>query len=234
MRSRSARTGAPASASTALVPTVRSSVLFPDMFDPLTSSIRESAPQMHGVGDGPRRGEQRVGDAVALEAGALVHEHRERIGRGARRRSPAMRAQGLELAEPVAAIRPGAGPKRAASARSRTRPARPTAATPPAVRTSGSGASSAGRSGAAAARCGGTAAAPAVLNLSTMCRSRGALNASRSNRAKTPASSARSWPGLRRPREWREPGAARRAKRGPRRPRPARTAAVPRRRAPRR
>ena len=41
-------------------------------------------------------------------------------------------------------------------------------------------------------RDGGT---PAVLKLSTTCRSRGALNASRSNRAKTPASSARSWAG---------------------------------------
>ena len=33
-----ARTGAPAKASTALTPTVRSSVLFPDMFEPLTTS----------------------------------------------------------------------------------------------------------------------------------------------------------------------------------------------------
>jgi hypothetical protein len=38
IRSEPARTGAPASASTALTPTVRSSVLFPDMFEPLTTS----------------------------------------------------------------------------------------------------------------------------------------------------------------------------------------------------
>ena len=36
-RSRRARTGAPASASTTLTPTVRSSVLLPDMFEPLTT-----------------------------------------------------------------------------------------------------------------------------------------------------------------------------------------------------
>ena len=35
-----ARTGAPASASTTLTPTPRSSVLLPDMFDPLTISAR--------------------------------------------------------------------------------------------------------------------------------------------------------------------------------------------------
>ena len=38
MRNAAARTGAPACASTALRPTVRSSVLFPDMFEPLTTS----------------------------------------------------------------------------------------------------------------------------------------------------------------------------------------------------
>lgn len=35
-----ARTGAPAIASTALIPTVRSSVLLPDIFEPLTRSTR--------------------------------------------------------------------------------------------------------------------------------------------------------------------------------------------------
>jgi hypothetical protein len=43
-RRRVARTGAPANASTALTPTVRSSVLFPDMFDPLTTSNWISRP----------------------------------------------------------------------------------------------------------------------------------------------------------------------------------------------
>ena len=41
---RRARTGAPAIASTVLMPTVRSSVLFPDMFEPLTSSTRVRPP----------------------------------------------------------------------------------------------------------------------------------------------------------------------------------------------
>ncbi len=38
--SAAARTGAPAIASTTLTPTVRSSVLLPDMFEPLTISSR--------------------------------------------------------------------------------------------------------------------------------------------------------------------------------------------------
>ena len=43
-RSRRARTGAPACASTTLTPSVRSSVLLPDMFEPLTTSRRRSPP----------------------------------------------------------------------------------------------------------------------------------------------------------------------------------------------
>ena len=43
-RRRLARTGAPASASTAFTPTVRSSVLLPDMFDPLTTSTDGPSP----------------------------------------------------------------------------------------------------------------------------------------------------------------------------------------------
>ena len=42
-RSRRARTGAPACASTAFTPSVRSSVLLPDMFEPLTTSTRSAA-----------------------------------------------------------------------------------------------------------------------------------------------------------------------------------------------
>ena len=45
IRSRPARTGAPASASTALTPTVRNSVLLPDMFDPLMTSAWRSPPR---------------------------------------------------------------------------------------------------------------------------------------------------------------------------------------------
>ena len=40
IRNRPARTGAPAIARIAFVPTVRRRVLLPDMFDPLTSSTR--------------------------------------------------------------------------------------------------------------------------------------------------------------------------------------------------
>ena len=56
-RNRHARTGAPACASTALTPTVRKSVLLPDMFDPLTTSTRRSglavmAARKASVGEG--------------------------------------------------------------------------------------------------------------------------------------------------------------------------------------
>ena len=44
-RSDVARTGAPASASTVLIPTVRNSVLLPDMLDPLTTSSCVSVPR---------------------------------------------------------------------------------------------------------------------------------------------------------------------------------------------
>ena len=43
IRSRLARTGAPAWASTAFTPSVRSSVLLPDMFEPLTTNTRGPA-----------------------------------------------------------------------------------------------------------------------------------------------------------------------------------------------
>ena len=43
-RSREARTGAPARASTALIPTVRNKVLLPDMFEPLTIKTRVTPP----------------------------------------------------------------------------------------------------------------------------------------------------------------------------------------------
>ena len=44
-----ARTGAPAKASTALIPTVRSSVLFPDMFEPLTISTCVGQPRARSL-----------------------------------------------------------------------------------------------------------------------------------------------------------------------------------------
>ncbi len=48
-----ARTGAPASASTALMPTARSSVLLPDMFEPLTTYRLQRRPKCHGVAYAP-------------------------------------------------------------------------------------------------------------------------------------------------------------------------------------
>ena len=44
-----ARTGAPACASTALIPTVRSNVLLPDMFEPLTTNNRSPAPRWRSL-----------------------------------------------------------------------------------------------------------------------------------------------------------------------------------------
>ena len=49
-RSRAARTGAPISARTALTPTERSSVVLPDMFDPLTMSTRGAPPSATSLG----------------------------------------------------------------------------------------------------------------------------------------------------------------------------------------
>ena len=66
-----------------------------------------------------------------------------------------------------------------------------------------------------------------------ICRSRGALNASRSNRAKTPASSARSWAGASTPARMCERAGGRPEKTESRRPQPARRATVPRLPAPR-
>ena len=68
IRSRRARTGAPAWASTAFTPSVRSSVLLPDMFEPLTTSTR-------GPGRGPA-------DAhiVAHHAASLDQRMADRFG----------------------------------------------------------------------------------------------------------------------------------------------------------
>ena len=98
MRSRSARTGAPASASTALMPTVRSSVLLPDMFEPLTSSTCSAPPEVHRVADAARRGQQRMPQLVAFEAGARLDDLGKRIV-GVLVGVAGQRAQGLELAE---------------------------------------------------------------------------------------------------------------------------------------
>ena len=61
-----ARTGAPAIASTTLTPTVRSSVLLPDMFEPLTISSRTCGVQDHVVANHPRGGDERMPEARVL------------------------------------------------------------------------------------------------------------------------------------------------------------------------
>ena len=82
MRSRRARTGAPASASTALMPTVLSSVLLPDMFDPLTSSSACAAPRPHEFGTARAAGMSGCARAFALEdAARVVDDLRERVVR---------------------------------------------------------------------------------------------------------------------------------------------------------
>ena len=98
MRSARARTGAPASASTAFMPTVRRSVLLPDMFEPLTSSRPCSRSRRTSLRTQTRLGDQRMAEAEPLEPRPFVDELRERVGRmlvGV----AAERAQGLDLAD---------------------------------------------------------------------------------------------------------------------------------------
>ena len=101
MRSDAARTGAPACASTALMPTVRSSVLLPDMFEPLTTRSWTLRRQADVVGLHARRGHQRVAEPGALEARAglrVAGERGERVG-GMLERVRRQRRQRLELAD---------------------------------------------------------------------------------------------------------------------------------------
>jgi len=65
-RSRRAATGAPASPSTTLTPTERSSVLFPDMFEPLTTSTRGAASRGRRRFSRRARVDQRMPQAVGL------------------------------------------------------------------------------------------------------------------------------------------------------------------------
>ena len=71
-RSDCARTGAPASASTVLMPTVRSSVLLPDMFEPLTTSSCVGLDAGDVVAHAARRRQQRMAEPASVEdAGSL-------------------------------------------------------------------------------------------------------------------------------------------------------------------
>ena len=71
-RSRLARTGAPACASTALMPSVRSMVLLPDMLEPLTTSTRGPpvAADTHVVAHHAVLGKQRMADRLGLQTAA--------------------------------------------------------------------------------------------------------------------------------------------------------------------
>ena len=83
-RSRSARTGAPASARTALTPTVRSSVLLPDMFEPLTTSSACGSRRRERdvVANHARRRNQRMTERVRRRRAAVAGCHRRCSGNG--------------------------------------------------------------------------------------------------------------------------------------------------------
>ena len=84
---RRAVTGAPASASATLTPTERSSVLFPDMFEPLTMSTRGPAPPRATSFLVPRRRRSADGQARRLRYSApFVGDLGKRILRAARTR----------------------------------------------------------------------------------------------------------------------------------------------------
>ena len=72
--------GRTAKASTLLTPTVRSKVLLPDMFDPLTMSARVSPPA-HVIQDAIASLDQRVADRFGLDEGRARCDLRERIQR---------------------------------------------------------------------------------------------------------------------------------------------------------
>ena len=88
-RSRAARTGAPASASTALTPTVRSSVLLPDMFEPLTTSTRGGAARAaRRCARSARSARSGCAERLRLEARRARPRRSGKRRPGARRRSP--------------------------------------------------------------------------------------------------------------------------------------------------
>ena len=72
IRSRAAQTGAPACASTALRPIARSSVLLPDMFEPVTSRSVPGGPDLDVVRDAAAAGNQRVPERLGRQAPALA------------------------------------------------------------------------------------------------------------------------------------------------------------------
>ena len=101
-----AHTGPPAWASAAFRPIARSSVLFPDMFDPVTRSSVPAGPMLHVVGDAPFRGDQRMRQrGRGIGAGGrldLRHDPVRLVGAGDRQRG--QRIDGAEGREPGADV----------------------------------------------------------------------------------------------------------------------------------
>ena len=105
-RSRLARTGKPARAITVATPTVRSSVLLPDMFEPLTTSARTAPPRLSVVPHALARGYQGMAQALGRQLGRSGNDLGERVGRvlgGVGRQG----AEGLELAHRLEPVRDG-------------------------------------------------------------------------------------------------------------------------------
>ena len=103
-----ARTGAPACASTALRPTVRSSVLLPDMFEPLTSSrCGASPPSRTSLATAVCAGSSGCASASASNRGGALDDLRKRMARDVRRcRSRAPRALRTPRPPRASAARP--------------------------------------------------------------------------------------------------------------------------------
>ena len=113
MRSRAAHTQPPACASTALRPMARSSVLLPDMFEPVTSSSVPGGPDLDVVGDPSLGRDQRMAEGF-------------RGQNRRRRRSPACTSSGLSRRAAASADSASSSP--IASSHARTR--RPAVAAP--------------------------------------------------------------------------------------------------------
>ena len=194
------RTGAPASAITTLTPTDRSSVLFPDMFEPLTMSTRGPPP--------PRRTSLLDGDRIAAQSAGGRARRVVRAGpsstssgNGSSGRSNA-KVPSAESASSSPTARSHSRDRRARSAVvpsiDRDRQLRPHAAgCTRSARTSGCASSRATIRGVAAVRCGCDGGTPAVTNVCCSATSRGELKGSRLDPSRAaPASSPRSRSGV--------------------------------------
>ena len=132
-RNRCARTGAPAIASTVLMPIVRSSVLLPDMFEPLISSTPRFVGDLHVVAHACRARQQRMSDRLSLERRCALDHLGKRIV-GMLIAVAGQRDQRLELADRHPAKRARRDRDGAASAPPRAQRARYRATADPASR----------------------------------------------------------------------------------------------------